>query len=175
VEYLNKFLIEYAANYKDIMKEKPARSEWDYERNLSIYTTFEMLLNHKLLRDELSHRHIMILLSFLGLGEIPIDLISQQDPVGQPILRTADVRFNHNSTSGAIFLDLCHWSRRVAKAKCLLLRLSLSRLEDFFLVHVRKHLPKAPLAFLSMPQYILGLQVHQTTMKKLYGPYLPLH
>ncbi|KAJ9614361.1 hypothetical protein H2200_002497 [Cladophialophora chaetospira] len=146
---LNDFLDQYAENYKYIVSEKPARSEWSYDRNRSIGATFEMLLNHMQIRDEPTHRRILTFLSFLGPGDIPVDIISPKIAIAEPHSRVPSMASSSAAALSSIYVDLCLWYQRIGKPNNLLLRLSIHHLEDLSLLQV-KRLPNGDIKSVSL-------------------------
>src|SRR2546423_1282825 len=64
---LQEFRKFYHENYRRLMEERPCRSKWYYDKNRSVFDTFEMLLAKLVSKDENATK-ILMLAAFLGPG-----------------------------------------------------------------------------------------------------------
>jgi len=144
------FAQAYASQYQKLMREKPAKSEWCYDKNRSVFNTFQMLVENKNLRDDNMNRRLLTLISFLGPGEVSLCIFTKEPNSRAPIAESGRGEAPSGLPAATVALDLLKWYGCVTEKNNLDLRLAILRLEKFCLVRSRK----------ALTGKITGLSVH---------------
>ena len=69
------FLGHYDTQYQKVMSQKPARSAWDYDKNMSIISVFNMLLER--IRKEGYDENLLAFISCFGPRRVTVNLMGQ--------------------------------------------------------------------------------------------------
>lgn len=71
---ISHFLDFYESRYKDLMTHKPARSAWFYDKNISIFNTFDIAVSR--LKGSQDALELLNLAACFGSRKIPVDLLT---------------------------------------------------------------------------------------------------
>ena len=114
------FLGHYETQYQKVMAHKPDRSAWDYEKNMSIISIFNMLLMR--LDKDGDAENLLAFASCFGPRPVSVNLMGQvHQPVGSTV--TSHSVYSKNGTRarllGLINLDMTdsHFSSQQANWK----------------------------------------------------------
>ena len=104
------FVGHYKTQYQKVMAQKPARSAWDYEKNMSIASVFNMLLA-KIKKDSKDDK-LLSFLSCFGPRRVDVNLMGQVRKPGEGSLSTHSDWSDVQKTDEMIWLDRL-WSDRL--------------------------------------------------------------
>ena len=101
------FLGHYNSQYQKLMGQKPARSEWDYDKNMSIIGVFNMLLAR--IKKDGNHENLLSFISCFGPRRVAVNLMGQvHGPVKSSLSSNSDCP-DVQRTDEMIWLDrLCN-------------------------------------------------------------------
>lgn len=124
---IHDFLEYYESQYQELMGEKPPRSAWYYDKNISLVSVFTLALSK--LEENQDARNLLSLFSCFGPHSIAVDLLS-------------DFWRSNNIIGDPSQLDTSSLSRKVLWLKtlgdrALTFQLAIKRLESFCLLKTR--------------------------------------
>ena len=123
------FLGHYETQYQKVMAHKPARSAWDYEKNMSIISVFNMLLMR--LHKDGDAENLLAFASCFGPRPVSVNLIGQvHQPVGSTVTSHSGV-FKERHTSEIAWLHRFGHDR-------LAFQLATGKLEGLCLLKLRR-------------------------------------
>ena len=123
------FLGHFETQYERVMAQKPARSAWDYEKNLSLISIFNML--HTRLDREGDSQNILALASCFGPRPISIRFLGQVHQSKNSALSS------RRSWSQGHTTRQMTWLKRIGHDR-LAFHLALAQLENLCLVKLKK-------------------------------------
>ena len=104
------FLGHYETQYQKVMAQKPARSAWDYEKNMSIISVFNMLLAR--IKKDGNDENLLSFISCFGPRRVAVSLMGQShEPVKSSLSSDSD-RSDAIHTDEMIWLDR-FWNDRL--------------------------------------------------------------
>lgn len=124
------FLGHFESQYQRIMAHKPPKSAWDYEKNMSIISIFNMLLA-RLDKDD-DAKNILAFASCFGSRHINVNLLGQDEQA-----RTGSTGFSFPIKSTLLDLPLT-WLSYFGDDR-LALQLAISHLESLCLLKLKKN------------------------------------
>jgi ankyrin repeat protein len=127
----------YANNYERLMKDKPYRSKWCYDKNRSVFSTFEMLYE-KLAKEDDNAPRILMLASFFGPGEIPTRYFAITDTLKGKFVDPEECKTTGRLRQASLALELAHWFEALTNDQ-LTFRRAIARLEEWCLCKIRKN------------------------------------
>jgi hypothetical protein len=135
----------YANNYERLMKDKPYRSIWCYDKNRSVFNTFEML-HEKLAKEDNNAPRILMLASFFGPGEIPTRYFAKTDALNGKFVNPEECKATGRLRQANLALELAHWFEALTKDQ-LTFRRAIARLEEWCLCKIRKNKEGVAISF----------------------------
>src|SRR5436305_9657095 len=105
---LQEFRKFYHENYRRLMEERPCRSKWYYDKNRSVFDTFEMLLAKLVSKDENATK-ILMLAAFLGPGKISTRLFADMDSFTSTVLNPERYESATLLREDKVASDLARW------------------------------------------------------------------
>ena len=132
---MKELMRHYAKHYQTLMSQKPSRSAWAYDKNRSIFSAFEALYEELNDQDSAS-ANVLILLSFLGPGEVPVALFKN---FKAPVLDQAENTVHGNSMIETynLFTAKISWLEMLTDDAAAV-KAAISRLVDFTVAKARK-------------------------------------
>lgn len=124
---IHDFLGFHKSQYQELMGEKPPRSAWYYDKNISLVSVFILTLSK--LEGNQDARNLLSLFSCFGPHPIPMDLLSE-------------FWKSNNTIGGPSHLDISTLSKKIQWLKtlghkALTFQLAVKRLESFCLLKTR--------------------------------------
>ena len=119
------------------MEEKPYRSQWCYDKNRSVFDTFEML-NEKLVNKDKNATKILMLAAFLGPGEVSTRLFADTDSFTSTILNPERHESATPLQEDKVTSDLTRWFKHLTKNQ-FASRHAIGMLEQWCLCKTRKN------------------------------------
>ena len=141
---LRKFLGFYESQYKELMAHKPARSAWFYDKNMSISSTFGMVVS-KLGEDEDANR-LLSIISCFGPRTIPIELLAQYAALENVLRESRPAGFLKSQNESDPNTMESKWLTTLVQNK-LKLRFAINRLESLCLLKTRRNIDGTVLSF----------------------------
>jgi ankyrin repeat protein len=136
----------YANNYERLMKDKPYRSKWYYDKNRSVFNTFEML-HEKLAKEDNNAPRILMLASLFGPGEIPTRYFAKLDTLKGKLVESEGCKTTSRLRQANLILELARWFEALTNDQ-LTFRRAIARLEEWCLCKIRKNNEGVAISFL---------------------------
>jgi hypothetical protein len=127
------------------MDNKPTRSKWCYDKNRSVFNTFEVLHN-KLVDEDNNAEKIVTLASFLETGEIPTSYFANTTTFGGSISNPGQGKTLEVIGTANLAWELASWFEDLVGDE-VAFRLAVARLEEWCLVRVRKNVQGLAVSF----------------------------
>ena len=97
------FLGHYESQYQKVMDFKPERSAWDYEKNMSIISVFNMILARN--KRDGNNEKLLAFMSCFGPRRVPVDLMGQVRKASESQLSFGSDWSNAHHTDEMIWVD----------------------------------------------------------------------
>ena len=105
------FLGHYETQYQKVMSQKPARSAWDYDKNMSIISVFNMLLER--IKKEGYDENLLAFISCFGPRRVAVNLMGQARESGNSSFSFGPDCSDARQTDEITWLDRL-WNDRLA-------------------------------------------------------------
>ncbi|MCJ1247305.1 hypothetical protein MMC30_004519 [Trapelia coarctata] len=133
---IREFLGFYRTQYDSLMKYVPERSSWSYDKNRSIFTTFELLFQ-KLNMEHKAAADLLTVFSFFGPCTIPARRLFRSPTLDTTSESLSLLRISDAPESTRTKWDKAQWVDQLVSEQ-LSLRLAINSMEKLCLLKVRK-------------------------------------